>query len=157
MQRLSTLVGSCLIRRKCGSMLSRTAAAVMAPSCTLAAVSQQQQRRSYATPSEDALAAVEALKRPEVASRLNEWIDSFGEARELIKDAMDSVGTTYFSEDMEDAAKQTQDTMQRWEDIMKLLTDSGDAAAVARLQREHELKMKQIKEELEMAQHAGGD
>lgn len=84
-------------------------------------------------------------------------MDQFGEARELITDATESVGTTYFSEDIHDAQEQTTVVLNAWEALKEELRRSGDGKALEALEKEHEMKMKQLQQELEAAQHAGGE
>ncbi|CAD2214251.1 hypothetical protein ADEAN_000169600 [Angomonas deanei] len=89
--------------------------------------------------------------------RINDMMESFGEARELIKDSLESAGSTYFSEDIEDAIAETNKTLEQWEGIKKMLKDQGEEEKLRQLINENEMKMKQLKEELEMAKHAGED
>ncbi|KPA80063.1 hypothetical protein ABB37_05076 [Leptomonas pyrrhocoris] len=90
------------------------------------------------------------------STQLNDLMDSFGEARELIKDASESVGTTYFADDMADAETQVKDVLKRWADVQALLEKSGKTAELQKLRNMHELKMKQMEAELETVREAGG-
>lgn len=82
-------------------------------------------------------------------------MDSFAEARELIKDAMESVGTTYFADDMEDAEQQAKDVLKRWADVQAFLEKSGETAELQKLRNMHDLKIKQMEAELETVRDAG--
>ncbi|KAK7199860.1 hypothetical protein NESM_000033900 [Novymonas esmeraldas] len=88
--------------------------------------------------------------------QLDELMDSFAEARALITDAMESVGTTYFADDMEDAETQTKDVLTRWEALQADLEGSGETEQLQRVRSMYELKIKQLKAELETVQEAGG-
>ena len=83
-------------------------------------------------------------------------MESFAEARELIKDAMESVGTTYFAEDMADAEAQTKDVLKRWVDVQAFLEASGQEEELQKLRNMHDLKIKQMEAEQETDRDAGG-
>lgn len=92
----------------------------------------------------------------DLSTQLNDLMDSFAEARELIKDAMESVGTTYFADDMEDAEAQTKDVLKRWSDVQAFLESSGQTEELRKLRNMHDLKIKQMEAELETVRDAGG-
>lgn len=83
-------------------------------------------------------------------------MECFAEARALITDAMESVGTTYFADDMEDAEKQTAETMKRWGALQAELESRGAAEQLQRVRNMYELKIKQLQAELETVREAGG-
>jgi enamine deaminase RidA (YjgF/YER057c/UK114 family) len=91
----------------------------------------------------------------DLSTQLNDLMDSFAEARELIKDAMESVGTTYFADDMEDAEQQAKDVLKRWADVQAFLEKSGETAELQKLRNMHDLKIKQMEAELETVRDAG--
>lgn len=93
----------------------------------------------------------------DVSTRINDMMDSFGEARALINDAVESAGTTYFGDDFEDAERETKRTLQLWSELQSFLKDKGDEATLSSLVKENQLKMKQLAQELEVARDAGGD
>ncbi|KAG5465450.1 hypothetical protein CUR178_00153 [Leishmania enriettii] len=97
---------------------------------------------------------------PEKNLKANEQVDelmgSFTEACELIEDARESVGTTYFADDMEDAETQTQDVMKRWDNLQAELEEQGAVEQLQKLRNTYELKIKQLKAELETVREAGG-
>ncbi|CAC9549664.1 conserved hypothetical protein [Leishmania infantum JPCM5] len=88
--------------------------------------------------------------------QVDELMDSFAEACELITDAKESVGTTYFADDMEDAEKQTQDVLNRWESLQAALEHKGTAEELQKVRNMYDLKIKQLKAELETVREAGG-
>ena len=92
----------------------------------------------------------------DLSTQLNDLMESFAEARELIKDAMESVGTTYFAEDMADAEAQTKDVLKRWVDVQAFLEASGQEEELQKLRNMHDLKIKQMEAELETVRDAGG-
>ncbi|KAG8339995.1 hypothetical protein TRVL_09176 [Trypanosoma vivax] len=98
-----------------------------------------------------------SLQRPDFSSRISSLLDSFTESRELISEALESVGTVYAAEDMEDARLQTEKTLMLWAELLKDLQESGDFAAVSRIEKEYGLKFAQLKEELENAEQAVGE
>ncbi|KPI85768.1 hypothetical protein ABL78_5159 [Leptomonas seymouri] len=121
------------------------AAAVTAP-CTLCAV----KCREHTT------AAAAGASSDDLSTQLNDLMDSFAEARELIKDAMESVGTTYFADDMTDAEAQAGDVLKRWADVQAFLEKSGAKEELQKLRNMHDLKIKQMEAELETVREAGG-
>lgn len=88
--------------------------------------------------------------------QVDELMDSFAEACELITDAKESVGTTYFADDMEDAEKQTHDVLNRWESLQAALERKGTAEELQKVRNMYDLKIKQLKAELEAVREAGG-
>lgn len=92
----------------------------------------------------------------DLSTRLNDLMDAFGEARELTKDAMESVGTTYFADDMEDAEAQTKEVLKRWAELQADLEKAGQTEELRKLRNMHDLKMKQMEAELETVRDAGG-
>lgn len=88
--------------------------------------------------------------------QIDELMDAFAEACELITDAKESVGTTYFEDDMEDAEKQTHDVLKRWESLQAALERKGTAEELQKVRNMYDLKIKQLKAELETVREAGG-
>ncbi|KEG09663.1 hypothetical protein DQ04_04851050 [Trypanosoma grayi] len=95
-----------------------------------------------------------SLQSPEVSSRLLELMEAFAESRELITESRESIGTVYAAEDIRDAREQTEKTLTLWKELQAYLTELGDTAALERLKREHDVKMAQLREELEDVEHA---
>ncbi|KAG5488549.1 hypothetical protein JIQ42_00156 [Leishmania sp. Namibia] len=95
-------------------------------------------------------------KKPTANEQVDELMDSFTEACELITDARESVGTTYFADDMEDAETQTQDVLKRWDNLQADLEQQGAVEQLQKLRNTYELKIKQLKAELETVREAGG-
>ncbi|KAG5464712.1 hypothetical protein LSCM4_00153 [Leishmania orientalis] len=95
-------------------------------------------------------------KNPTANKQVDELMDSFTEACELITDARESVGSTYFADDMEDAETQTQDVLKRWDNLQADLEQQGAVEQLQNLRNTYELKIKQLKAELETVREAGG-
>ncbi|KAH9582036.1 hypothetical protein LSM04_003227 [Trypanosoma melophagium] len=98
-----------------------------------------------------------SLKSSDVSAHLNVLMDAFAEARELIVEAKESIGSVYAAEDIQDAKEQTDKTLALWEELQTHLKESGDLATLERLRKEHSLKMAQLRAELEDAEHALND
>ncbi|RNF00643.1 uncharacterized protein Tco025E_08754 [Trypanosoma conorhini] len=98
-----------------------------------------------------------SLRSPETSAKLLELMEAFAEARELIIEAKESVGTVYVAEDLQDAKEQTEKTLTLWKDIQADLELSGDTDALRRLKREHDIKMSQLRAELEDVEHSSSD
>ena len=84
----------------------------------------------------------------ELAKRLSDFQHQFGEARLLIEDAADSVGTTYFEEDLADAKEGTEQAVALYESIIRDCADGTDAGEKrkAGVVAENDMKMQQLKE-----------
>ncbi|ORC93034.1 uncharacterized protein TM35_000023600 [Trypanosoma theileri] len=95
-----------------------------------------------------------SLNSSDLSARLLVLMDSFAEARELIEEAKESIGSVYASEDMQDAKEQTDKTLALWEELQKKLEEMGDMSTLERLRKEHSLKMAQLRAELEEVEHA---
>lgn len=80
---------------------------------------------------------------------MKELMDMFGEARELIGDARESLGTVYFSDDLEDAIKAKDDVLSTWKSVQAQLGESGSTDVLGKLQREHDVKFRQLEAEVE--------
>ncbi|GET93217.1 hypothetical protein, conserved [Leishmania tarentolae] len=87
---------------------------------------------------------------------IDELMECFAEASELISDANESIGTTYFSGDLEDAEKQTQEVLNRWASLQAALELKGTADELKKVRNMYDLKIKQLKAELETVREAGG-
>lgn len=74
----------------------------------------------------------------------------------MTKDAMESVGTTYFTDDMEDAEAQTKEVLKQWATLQADLEKAGQTEELRKLRNMHDLKMKQMEGELEAVRDAGG-
>eukprot|EP00796_Vickermania_ingenoplastis_P005058 gene5058-3645_t len=77
-----------------------------------------------------------ALEDVVISQKVSDFVESFGEARTLIAESHDNAGTTYFSDDLNDAVEQTNETLKLWEELQELL---------------QQLKLKQLELELEAA------
>lgn len=58
------------------------------------------------------------LKPEEVRKRVDKLTDHFAEARELLGDARESLGTTYFSDDMSEAQESVSSTLSLYEALL---------------------------------------
>jgi predicted TIM-barrel enzyme len=85
----------------------------------------------------------------DVDKRLEEVNMQFGEARELIADAKESIGTTDYSDDAEDAVQATKAALALYQAVLADLTAAGRDADRTRLERENGQKMKQLEIELQ--------
>ena len=74
---------------------------------------------------------------------------AFEEARTAIDEARESVGTTYYAEDYEDAEKVTQVALEKYKQLLKETTDESERE---QLSREHQQRMKQLEEEFKTLQ-----
>lgn len=92
-----------------------------------------------------------ALETPEFSSKLNDFMDSFTEARTLITESQDNAGTVYFSDDINDADEQTKITLTMWAELQAMLKEKNELEALEYIQKEHEVKVKQLVLELEAA------
>jgi len=64
-----------------------------------------------------------ALSPDEVKKGMQSLTDQFMEARELLEDARESIGTTYFSEDMLEAQAAVKDTLAEYKELLSKLSD----------------------------------
>ncbi|AIO02291.1 hypothetical protein LPMP_351540 [Leishmania panamensis] len=136
------------IRRPFASSRALVAAAVVSADHTVLHVSKRcEHTTTIETPSGKQLTTKE---------QVDELMDSFAEACELLTDAKESVGTTYFADDIEDAENQTQDVLKRWESLQADLEHQGAAEQLQRVRSMYELKIKQLKAEFETVREAGG-
>ncbi|CAM43917.1 conserved hypothetical protein [Leishmania braziliensis MHOM/BR/75/M2904] len=135
------------IRRPFASSRALVAAAVVSADHTVLDVSKRCEHTTTETPSRKQLTTKE---------QVDELMDSFAEACELLTDAKESVGTTYFADDIEDAENQTQDVLKRWESLQADLEHQGAAEQLQRVRSMYELKIKQLKAEFETVREAGG-
>lgn len=92
----------------------------------------------------------------DIAPQLRGLMEGFAEARELLRDATESMGTTYYEEDLEDAQVQTADVLGQWEALKAGLRAKGRVDELSQLENMHEIHMKQLKAELEAVREAGG-
>ncbi|CAG9583671.1 conserved hypothetical protein [Leishmania major strain Friedlin] len=135
--------------RRCAvsSRATATAASLSSDHASLSVCKRCEHTTTIATPPERVLTTKE---------QVDELMDSFAEACELITDAKESVGTTYFADDMEDAEKQTHDVLNRWESLQAALERKGTAEELQKVRNMYDLKIKQLKAELEAVREAGG-
>jgi len=82
-----------------------------------------------------------ALSQEEVKKGIDSLTDQFMEARELLEDARESLGTTYFSEDMQDAQTAVKDTLAEYAQLLSQLSDKQKEEVV----RTIGLKMEELK------------
>ena len=91
---------------------------------------------------------------PELATRLKAFNDQYAEARLLIDDATESVGTTYFEEDLVDAKEGTESTVGMYEGILRDCAGDAGAKMRGKVEAENKLKVAQLKEQyLEVQKH----
>ncbi|KNH06521.1 late embryogenesis abundant protein [Perkinsela sp. CCAP 1560/4] len=69
---------------------------------------------------------------------------AFEEARTAIEEARESIGTTYYAEDYEDAEKVTKVAVDKYQQLLK---ETNDEAKRDQIGRENEPRMKQLEEE----------
>lgn len=74
---------------------------------------------------------------------LEELNDEFAEARELLSDAEEAIGTTYFEDDLEDARIAVEQVLERYESIKASLPEGSDE--LVDLQRSVGLKMEELR------------
>jgi hypothetical protein len=84
-------------------------------------------------------------------------MSSFGEARELIADAKESSGTSYFSEDAEDAKSCTETVLSDFKRLKEWLREQGQGETVAKVEREYNVKFDQLAAELADVLEHGDD
>lgn len=88
------------------------------------------------------------IDTPEALSKeLNGLNDDFGEARMLIAEATESLGTNYYSDDAADATAHTEKTLARYAALKAAITDED---VRARIGRESDAKFRQLAEELKV-------
>jgi murein L,D-transpeptidase YcbB/YkuD len=80
---------------------------------------------------------------------MKQLMDAFAEARELISDARESLGTTYFSDDLDDAIKAKDDVIAEWKSVQEKLESAGASDRLVKLQREYDVKFRQLEAEVE--------
>jgi murein L,D-transpeptidase YcbB/YkuD len=80
---------------------------------------------------------------------MKQLMDAFAEARELISDARESLGTTYFSDDLDDAIKAKDDVITEWKSVQQKLETAGASDRLVKLQREYDVKFRQLEAEVE--------
>jgi hypothetical protein len=83
------------------------------------------------------------------AKEMQELMELFAEARELISEARESVGTVYFGDDLEDAIKSKDDVLTQWTSLQKRLEIDGAHDVLTRMQREYDVKFRQLQAEVE--------
>jgi Mg2+/Co2+ transporter CorC len=83
---------------------------------------------------------------------LNEFQDLFVEARMCIDDLNDSVGTTYYDEDAEEAREAVETAVGNFQALLKEITDIEQKNRVL---RSNGLKVEQLKGELELTLKGG--
>lgn len=80
---------------------------------------------------------------------MKELMDAFGEARELIGDARESIGTVYFADDLNDAIKAKDDVLSQWKHIQDTLEAEAATDRLVKLQKEYDVKFRQLQAEVE--------
>jgi len=85
-----------------------------------------------------------AISESDVNAEMGSINDLFVEARELIADALDSQGSTYFDDDLEDARDMVKQTTEAYEALLDKLDDTK-RGEISRLMG---MKMEQLKGEL---------
>lgn len=84
----------------------------------------------------------------DIDKRMTEVNAQFGEARELIADAKESIGTTDYSDDAEDAIQATKAALELYTKLLGDLRAAGREDDRTALDRENGQKMKQLDLEL---------
>lgn len=79
--------------------------------------------------------------------RLRNINDQFAEARELINDAFESIGSNYYSDDAEDAKMAVAATLDMYRSLLS--DEAYPQEARTKVDREYGMKMKQLEGELE--------
>ena len=90
----------------------------------------------------------------EIQKRLDDFQELFVEARLCIEDVNDSVGTTYYEEDVDEAIKAVDEAVTAFK---TLLDDIQDEKQKNRIMTGNGLKVEQLKGELKMALDSGDD
>jgi lipid II:glycine glycyltransferase (peptidoglycan interpeptide bridge formation enzyme) len=85
----------------------------------------------------------------DIDKRMDEVNLQFAEARELIQDATESLGTTDYSEDAEDAIQAVKAAKELYQTLLDDLAQAGLAAEKQAVERANGQKMKQLDAELE--------
>jgi hypothetical protein len=94
------------------------------------------------------LAAVGAITSEQLAKQLNDLMADFAEARELIGEAKEALGTNYFSEDASDAKAATEKVLGEFKRLKQQLSEGGQTEAVTKIEREYNVKFDQLAAEL---------
>jgi len=94
----------------------------------------------------------DSLDPKQIQVRLNEFQDLFVEARMCIDDLNDSVGTTYYDEDAEEAREAVETAVGNFQALLKEITDIEQKNRVL---RSNGLKVEQLKGELELTLKGG--
>eukprot|EP00758_Cryptobia_borreli_P015264 Tbor_TRINITY_DN6006_c0_g2::TRINITY_DN6006_c0_g2_i1::g.11277::m.11277 len=82
--------------------------------------------------------------------RLSAIMEKFAEARELLGDARESHGTSYFSEDISDAKEAVDAVELSWNKLKEDLISSGKEDEMLSLERENGVKIRQLFEEFKV-------
>lgn len=80
-------------------------------------------------------------------------MEKFGEARELLQDARESQGTSYFAADLEDAQQLVAEVNSDWISFLSELERRGLSSERDAFVKANELKISQLTEEYEMLTH----
>ncbi|KAG5490021.1 hypothetical protein JKF63_00140 [Porcisia hertigi] len=135
----------------CSSLRSSRTSSTTVRLCTTKGVLCASTRYEHTT-----TAAQLPEKELSAKEQLDELMESFEEARELIAEASESVGTTYFAEDIEDAMNQTRDVLRRWESLQGMMEREGSVEQLQKVRNMYALRIKQLEAELETVREAGG-
>lgn len=82
----------------------------------------------------------------QINAALDDVNERFAEARLLLGEARDALGSVYFEEDFKDAQDAVAHTAKAWNDLLSSVAAHPDTAA--ELRRSTGQKMKQLEEEL---------
>eukprot|EP00744_Colponema_vietnamica_P019543 GILI01027664.1.p1 GENE.GILI01027664.1~~GILI01027664.1.p1 ORF type:complete len:106 (+),score=19.43 GILI01027664.1:356-673(+) len=80
-------------------------------------------------------------------------MEKFGEARELLQDARESQGTSYFEADLEDAQKIVEEVTTEWKGLLDTLNEKGLASTRDAIEKANSLKIQQLTEEYDVLTH----
>jgi len=82
--------------------------------------------------------------------------EMFGNSRMDIDDAMDSIGTTYYSDDAKVAIDSVSDVFRQWEHVQALAAKDSKET-LQRIKESWSLKLEQLKGELDRMKHHEGN
>ena len=107
----------------------------------------QQKNDGTTTTTRRGLSSTSSLTEEVITKRLNDFQDLFVEARLCIDDLKDSIGTSYYEDDFDEAKEAVETAIAHFEAI---LNDVTDQEARNKILRSNGLKIEQLKGELEL-------
>lgn len=88
-----------------------------------------------------------------VNTAMKSLMENFAEARELIEDATESKDTSYFAADLSDAVDQVNLVWGEYNKLLSDLKEEGRDTEHTTIQKENDLKFRQLLAEIEKLQH----